>query len=78
MTSTRKDLFASTSVRTLSHGHGEGCRTLLINPPGGSQFQLSLLYGALLGDASIYPRKGIIQIEQGLGHGHYLFWLFQV
>ena len=49
--------------------------TLLI-PDKGNTFQLSLLYGTLLGDAYLYPHNGIIQIEQSLGHKEYLFWLF--
>jgi hypothetical protein len=40
-------------------------------------FQHSILYGALLGDAYLYPRKGIIQLEQCVEHGEYLFWLFE-
>ncbi len=40
-------------------------------------FQHSILYGALLGDASFYPRKGILQLEQCAENGDYLFWLFE-
>lgn len=31
-------------------------------------FQHSILYGALLGDAYLYPQKGIIQLEQCVEH----------
>lgn len=41
------------------------------------EFQHSLLYGALLGDAYLYPTKGIIQLEQSVEHQEYLFWLFE-
>lgn len=40
-------------------------------------FQHSVLYGALLGDAYLYPKKGIIQLEQSVSHQDYLFWLFE-
>jgi hypothetical protein len=40
-------------------------------------FQQSILYGALLGDAYLYPKKGIIQLEQSVEHQEYLFWLFK-
>lgn len=39
-------------------------------------FQKFLLYGSLLGDASLYPKE-TIQIEQSHVHKEYLFWLFQ-
>jgi LAGLIDADG DNA endonuclease family len=39
-------------------------------------FQKSLLYGSLLGDASLYP-KGTIQFEQSHVHKEEIFWLFQ-
>ena len=41
------------------------------------QFQHSILYGTLLGDSDLYPKKGIIQIEQCLQHQESLFWLFE-
>lgn len=41
-----------------------------------SPYQRSILYGALLGDAYLYPKKGIIQLEQSVKHKDYLFWLF--
>lgn len=41
------------------------------------EHQHSILYGALLGDASLYPKKGIIQLEQSVEHQEYLFWLFE-
>lgn len=40
-------------------------------------FQHSLLYGSLLGDAYLYPKKGIIQLEQSVENQEYLFWLFE-
>lgn len=42
-----------------------------------SESQQSILYGALLGDAYLYPKKGIIQLEQGSKNQASLFWLFE-
>lgn len=42
-----------------------------------SEYQRSILYVALLGDAYLYSKKGIIQLEQGSENQEYLFWLFE-
>ena len=47
-------------------------KTTLLIP---TSFQMSLLYGTLLGDSYLYT-KGTIQIEQSEAHKEVVFWLY--